>query len=231
MGTQSEAGANGAEGGPPCSEAHQHRPKRLEDSGGWQGSGWWQKRARARQKTKKKKKEDADLAGVFGSQSEASEESFGFSEEEIEQIDKKEEAAASSSQAGPAKTAPAAGPDKKRGNQSRGYPWGPFIISPIVPAGGQTGWGAICNMHLDKADSGHTGCKKSVSLSLCGNSHEECILRLKRWLLAGLEDHTWPKQRLRSHHVQMGGKGMVDFAHGLTESELDTQLEAWLAKG
>ena len=222
MGTQSEAGANGAEGGPPCSEAHQHRPKRLEDS------GWWQ-RARARQKTKKK--EDADLAGVFGSQSEASEVSFGFSEEEIEQIDKKEEAAASSSQAGPAKTAPAAGPDKKRGNQSRGYPWGPFIISPIVPAGGQTGWGAICNMHLDKADSGHTGCKKSVSLGMCGNSHEECILRLKRWLLAGLEDHTWPKQRLRSHHVQMGGKGMVDFAHGLTESELDTQLEAWLAKG
>ena len=119
---------------------------------GLAGVGLVAKKGKGEAKNEKKKKEDADLAGVFGSQSEASEESFGFSEEEIEQIDKKEEAAASSSQAGPAKTAPAAGPDKKRGNQSRGYPWGPFTISPIVPAGGQTGWGAICNTHLDKAD-------------------------------------------------------------------------------
>ena len=86
-------------------------------------------------------------------------------------------------------------------------------------------------MHLDKHDSGHTGCKKSASLSMCGNSHQECILRLKRWLPAGLDDEAWPKHRMRSHHVQMGGKGMVDFADGLTEAELDTQLEAWLKKG
>ena len=66
---------------------------------------------------------------------------------------------------------------------------------------------------------------------MCGNSHQECILRLKRWLPAGLDDEAWPKHRMRSHHVQMGGKGMVDFADGLTEAELDTQLEAWLKKG
>ena len=28
-----------------------------------------------------------------------------------------------------------------------------------------------------------------------------------------------------------GGKGMVDFADGLTEAELDTQLEAWFKEG
>ena len=146
-----------------------------------------------------------------------------FSEEEVEQIEQKEKAAASSSHAVPAKGALEAGPEKKRGNQSRGYPSGPFFLSPIVPAGAQTGWGAICNMHLDKHDSGHTGCKKSVSFSMCGNSHQECILRLKRWLP---DDEAWPK-----HRIQMGGKGMVDFADGLTEAELDTQLEAWLKKG
>ena len=227
MGPQSQAGANGFEGGPSGPEDHQHRPNRPKDSGGRQGSGWWQRPGQ-----KAKKKQDADLAGVLGSQSEASAESFGFSEEEVEQLEQKEEAAAaSSSHAVPAKSALEAGPEKKRGNQSRGYPWGPFIISPIVPAGGQTGWGAICNMHLDKHDSGHTGCKKSVSLGMCGNSHQECILRLKRWLLAGLHDEAWPKHRARSHHVQMGGKGMVDFADGLSEAELDTQLEAWLKKG
>ena len=86
-------------------------------------------------------------------------------------------------------------------------------------------------MHLDEADSGHTGCKKSVSLSTCGGSHEECILRLKRWLLAGLEDSTWPKHCMRSHHVQIGGKGLVDFSDGLKEPELDAKLESWLAKG
>lgn len=171
---------------------------------------------------KRKRTQDTDLASA---------ESFVFSEEEVEQIEQKEKAAASSSHAVPAKGALEAGPEKKRGNQSRGYFWGPFFLSPIVPAGGQTGWGAICNMHLDKHDSGHTGCKKSASLSMCGNSHQECILRLKRWLPAGLDDEAWPKHRMRSHHVQMGGKGMVDFADGLTEAELDTQLEAWLKKG
>lgn len=71
----------------------------------------------------------------------------------------------------------------------------------------------------------------ALSLSMCGNSHQECVLRLKRWLQAGLDDEAWPKHRMRSHHVQIGGKGMVDFADGLPEAELDTQLEAWLKKG
>ena len=61
---------------------------------------------------KRKRTQDTDLASA---------ESFVFSEEEVEQIEQKEKAAASSSHAVPAKGALEAGPEKKRGNQSRGY--------------------------------------------------------------------------------------------------------------
>ena len=142
---------------------------------------------------KRKRKQDTDLAGVLGSQSEASAESFVFSEEEVEQFEQKEMQCLSKAPSRPV---------QRRSEAIKAeaiLAWGPFFLAPIVPAGGQTGWGAICNMHLDEHDSGHTGCKKSVSLSICGNSHQECILRLKRWLLAGLDDEAWPKHRMRSH--------------------------------
>ena len=35
------------------------------------------------------------------------------------------------------------GPAVRRQKQSRAIPWGPFQIAPIIPASGQTGWGAI----------------------------------------------------------------------------------------
>ena len=66
---------------------------------------------------KRKKKEGADFAEVFASQSTASEEYFGFSEEEMEKTVDKEEAAASSSQVPPNATSapPSSSPAIKTG--------------------------------------------------------------------------------------------------------------------
>ena len=57
----------------------------------------------------------------------------------------------------------------------------------------RTGWGATCNMHRDRYDVGSTGCKKSINLGLAGGCNATAALRLKRWLLAGIHDHDWPK--------------------------------------
>ena len=82
VGSQSQAGANGFEGGPSSPEDHQHSPlvvKAVE---------------------KRKRKQD-----TVGSQSESAESFVFSSEEEVEQFEQKEEAAASSSHAVPAKSA------------------------------------------------------------------------------------------------------------------------------
>ena len=117
--------------------------------------------------------------------------------------------------------APEAAPRLPRQNQRRGLPWGPFIISPIVPRSGHCGWGAICGLHHDRGEGQHVLCKKAVSFLGGALTQSDCILRLKRWLVAGLDDRGFPCHRKRSHHVAQGGKHLVDFAEGLTERELD----------
>ena len=45
---------------------------------------------------------------------------------------------------------------------------------------------------------------------------------MKRWLLAGLDDHDWGNpDAKRVHHVGMGGKFMHEFAHGLSREQCD----------
>jgi hypothetical protein len=58
----------------------------------------------------------------------------------------------------------------------------------------------------------------------------EAVLRLKRWLLAGLSDDDWPAHRLRSHHVSMGGKHLEDFSEGPSEEEMDLVVSRLGAK-
>ena len=111
----------------------------------------------------------------------------------------------------------------KRAKQSRSIPWGPFQIAPIVPAAGHSGWGAICGQHCDRGNS--LSCKKAMGRGSLTDS--ECVLRLKRWLLAGHSDQDWPVHRQRSHHVEMGGKGLQDFAHGLAEEDMDALVASW----
>lgn len=107
----------------------------------------------------------------------------------------------------------------------RATDWGPFKISPIFSQGRKTGWGAICGRHLDGLHMGSSGsCKKAVSLGTSlGLTDDVCVLRLKRWLISGLDDELWPATK-RAKHVGMGGKHLAAFTHGLSESELESRL-------
>ena len=123
---------------------------------------------------------------------------------------------------------PAASSSKARTLQSRGFAWGPFTISPIYSQQVHTGWGAICGLHADKHGTS-TQCKKAVTLGQVGD-HGVAVVRLKRWLLAGLEDASWPKHCQRQHHVSLGGKGLQAFEAGPSETELDETLAKWVSK-
>jgi len=47
------------------------------------------------------------------------------------------------------------------------------------------------------------------------------MLRLKRWLIAGLDDAHWDADGRRSKHVSMGGVFLHEFAEGLSEEACD----------
>ena len=113
-------------------------------------------------------------------------------------------------------------PRAVRRNVRRGQVWGTkpaFQIAPIHAGGSAepTGWGAICGIHTDPNNPTLT-CKKAMTCS--GLSHEECRLRLKRWLAAGLATEGWGANH-RESHVSMGGVQLVNFADGLPEAALD----------
>lgn len=82
----------------------------------------------------------------------------------------------------------------------------------------------ICGQYCDRGNT--LSCKKAVSR---GSTLTDavCILRLKRRLIAGCSDADWPIHRQRSHHVELGGKGLQDFAEGMSEAEMDALVESW----
>lgn len=121
--------------------------------------------------------------------------------------------------------APPPPPHPARRKVSRALPWGPFQLAPIVPASGHSGWGAICGLHRDQ-DGSKTTCKKAITLNpAAGLDDSECILRLKRWLLAGVSDEGWPQHKKRTHHVkEIGGPQLSNFAEGMSEAQLDAAV-------
>ena len=51
-----------------------------------------------------------------------------------------------------------------------------------------------------------------------GVSDDVLRLRMKRWLIAGLDSDDWEEGSKQSHHVGMGGR---EFADGLSEEQCD----------
>ena len=47
------------------------------------------------------------------------------------------------------------------------------------------------------------------------------MLRLKRWLIAGLDDSDWDAEGRRTTHRSLGGKFLHEFAEGLSEEACD----------
>ena len=105
-----------------------------------------------------------------------------------------------------------------------GEPWGKgsWALAPIRNAHGAViGCGGTCKDHID-SNNPTLECKKQVQIGQSGLSYEELRLRMKRWLIAGLDDEQWvdPEQK-RTEHVAMGGRALRDFAAGLSEEECD----------
>ena len=114
-----------------------------------------------------------------------------------------------------------------RQNIRRASAWGErpvFQIAPIYAGGVHIGWGATCGRHHN--DTGKAlPCRKTIN-SGSGQSRltdSECILRLKRWLVAGLSDAGWGNQK-RTHHVSQGGWQLEQFKTGMTDQELNAQV-------
>lgn len=107
---------------------------------------------------------------------------------------------------------------------SRAVQWGCFQIAAIYLHGEHVGFGATCGRHLDTVRASDTQCKKSVRWGLEGLAPDQCVLRLKRWCLAGFEQEAHWGDCTRTRHVALGGAGLRAFADGPGEAELDELL-------
>ena len=63
-------------------------------------------------------------------------------------------------------------------------------------------------------------CSAKKAMSCGGLTPQECKLRLKRWLVAGLDSGRWGANK-RESHVSMGGVQLSHFAEGLSLEDLD----------
>ena len=114
-------------------------------------------------------------------------------------------------------------PGEARRKTKRGITWGiaGWQLAEIANSSGAIiGCGAICGDHHDDAEDTRT-CKKQVTIGRSGLTTRDLMLRLKRWLIAGLDDSDWEGDRRRSMHVSLGGKFLQDFAEGLSEEACD----------
>ena len=107
--------------------------------------------------------------------------------------------------------------------------WQLAIVNDRV-LGVPKGAGATCNCHHN-ADDGRT-CKKNVTIGRSGLTLAELQLRLKRWLIAGLDSDTWVGDNFQEQHVAMGGRQFLEaLSHGLSEEECDRIANALPAVG
>ena len=113
----------------------------------------------------------------------------------------------------------------QRQHHRRGQIWGcrpAFQLAPVHRGGAvePIGWEAICGLHADPAKPA-LRCKKFVSAN--GLSAADCQLRLKRWLVAGLDTSGWPPSQ-RECHGSMGGVQLSQFADGVSAAQLDAAV-------
>ncbi|CAE7226167.1 unnamed protein product [Symbiodinium sp. CCMP2592] len=109
---------------------------------------------------------------------------------------------------------------RPRTMQRRSVVWGScpaFQLAPVYRAGQHMGFSALCHRHTDPGVD--LICKKEIS-AVGGLPHDVCRLRLKRWLVAGLDDEDWPEKK-REFHISMGNILLRDFSQGKTSEELD----------
>ena len=111
--------------------------------------------------------------------------------------------------------------EKRRRDVS--VPWGTGVwaLADITGPGKEIiGVGAFCKCH--DSPGIRSICKKQVTIGKSGLSVKTLQLRMKRWLVAGLDDDDWDTDDPRQYHMDLGkAHYLADFEHGLGEEELD----------
>ena len=107
--------------------------------------------------------------------------------------------------------------DRKRGAETMAQPYGSgkWKLADLLVGG----IGGNCGCHTDTGSAAE--CKKNVTIGRSGLSLDVLRLRMKRWLVAGIDDAAWDSGKKKTHHVGMGGKFLKEFAEGLTEAQCD----------
>ncbi|CAE7518745.1 unnamed protein product [Symbiodinium sp. CCMP2592] len=116
-------------------------------------------------------------------------------------------------------------PATQRGTvQHRATTWGCFTIGRHTSKFFGDGWVATCGMHHNSDDKTGVVCRKVLPVQ--NLTEAECKLRLKRWLVAGLDEASMGGSKARSLHLAKGGPRLNHFATGLPEEELDKRVGA-----
>ena len=98
-------------------------------------------------------------------------------------------------------------PGEARIKKRRGIPWGTggWKLAEMANSSGEIiGCGATCGGHVDEEGDIAT-CKKQVTFWKSGLTTRDLMLRLKRWLIAGIHDSDWDAEGRRTRHVGLGG--------------------------
>ena len=101
------------------------------------------------------------------------------------------------------------------GVERQSWRWRGYLVSKIFRNDEHIGFGITCARHSNEEDGEATLCQKALLFGREHLSHDECILRLKKWLLAGVEIGAGP--RSRSEHVAISARAL---APGLSDHSL-----------
>jgi hypothetical protein len=118
---------------------------------------------------------------------------------------------------------PAPGPQVRAPRGLIGIPWGAgeWTLAPLRDAVGNiVGYCGNCNGHHDVLRP-QIVCKKQVTIGESGLTYQTLRLRVKRWIIAGLDDGDWDESVGAATHIGLGKRYLADFADGLTEEDCD----------
>ena len=101
------------------------------------------------------------------------------------------------------------------------WSWGPWTLSFISRSGVPVGYGANCLKHLDPGNA--NTCTKAITYGTKPPlTDQDCIAKLKYWLLSGFDISPDEKKPRFKHVREMDARAMP--VH--TDAELDTMLRA-----
>ncbi len=109
----------------------------------------------------------------------------------------------------------------------RSTPWGAagFLIADVSRCGQVIGMGVTCGLHRNQDDQ--ATCKKTLNFGAENLSAADCTLRLKRWLLRGLEISPYGALCRDAHKAIDPRNDCID---GVSAENIDAEIDRlWAA--